>query len=182
MTLRSATVSWIVLGAFMVTGAVAGSTGRCGGTGGDKTKTLSCPRGEYIVGVGYRAGQYVDSITVQCQAIAADGEPGRRGARETAGGSGGTRSNFKSCRSSSAFVKLTVHSGIWVDLLASGECRAKNNEGRWVRAYEYLEYELLNLGGTARKCALECPPGEALTSLTVRYGGWIDSISGQCRS
>jgi hypothetical protein len=37
--------------------ANAGSAGRCGGTGGNNTKTLTCPSGQYVAAVAGRAGE-----------------------------------------------------------------------------------------------------------------------------
>jgi hypothetical protein len=36
-------------------------------------------------------------------------------------------------------------------------------------------------GGGGTSCDIVCPAGEALYKITVKYGGWVDSIRGECR-
>ena len=70
------------LRAFLIPPAAwAGSTGRCGGTGGPKDKTLTCPSGQHVVGVQGRGGLYVDLVGIACASPLEPTAGGERSAR-----------------------------------------------------------------------------------------------------
>ncbi|MGD9913463.1 MAG: hypothetical protein AB7S80_05220 [Rhizobiaceae bacterium] len=161
--------------------AAASSAGRCGGGGGQKTKTLTCPKGQYIVGVAARGGAFVDEISVACQKIPTSGEPGPRGAFRSAGTGGGTDARSGFCRAAQAVMELSTKGGAYLDRVKVASCNPRRNTGAWetVGINSSVSLNIGGLGGT--DCTIECPAGEALYELTVKYGGWIDSIRGQCR-
>lgn len=161
--------------------ALAGSAGRCGG--GNRTGVIKCPSGQYIVGFGVRRGQYVDSVTAQCQRIGALGEQlGRKGDTVTVGTGGGIQNQYRECDAGNAITQIRMFSGMWVDAIDRFRCSGRERDGSWSRAFivsgRFGGTGSLPVGGVP--CELQCPPGEALTSLKVKYGGWVDSIEGTC--
>lgn len=171
-----------VIQGFFTPAAWAGSTGRCGGTGGPNQKTLTCQSGQYVVGLQARGGTYVDLVGIACAPIGANGKRGTIGAFKSAGPGGGTQSRDGFCPGSTAVTRIEGRSGVWYDRLSDGACRGRDlGTGRFDSPEQVGP--LINVGGVlgGRPCAIPCPSGEALISVSVRYGSWIDSISGQCR-
>ena len=136
----------------LVTSAVAGSAGRCGGDGGNHTTTLTCPEGQYVAAIGARAGAFIDEFSIACREIPVSGNPGRLGNYMSGGPGGGTSSR-------------------------SGQCGGGG--ANWGDARGYINLDIGGGGGLF--CALECPQGEVLYQVAVRHGGWVDSIKGNCR-
>jgi hypothetical protein len=170
---------------FATSAVQAGSTGRCGGTGGKFTKSITCPAGEYIVGLGERRGMFVDSISAACRKIPVKGstEPlGPRQSFQTAGASGGTASSSVVCRDNRAIRVVHVYSGGFVDDLRAASCGERSPDG-WstLHGVEGATLSLDRNGTGGHSCHLSCPPGEALYKLTVKYDGWVDSVRGECR-
>jgi hypothetical protein len=161
----------------------AASAGRCGGSGGRQERTVQCRPGEYIVGLGVRRGQYVDSISVECREISPAGAAGRRRDWITVGASGGTRFSSDRCAVFfEAISSVSFYSGAWVDYLQQISCSSRDStDGSWSRSRSpgRIFPQAGLVGGIP--CELRCPPGEALSRITVRYDGWIDSIEGSCR-
>lgn len=171
-----------LVAALAVGSVEAGSTGRCGGTGGKFSKTLSCPEGEYVDGIGARAGGFVDQVSIRCRKIPAAGVKQSLGPKQSfksAGPGGGTSNNSVSCPDGQAVTFIHVYSGAFLDRLGSVGCGQRDGTGWRERA---SGQQPLNTGGPGgHYCDFDCPAGEALTGITVRYEGWVDSITGQCR-
>jgi hypothetical protein len=163
-----------------VTSAVAGSAGRCGGAGGDHTKTLTCPSGQYVAGVSARGGLFVDEFSIACRKIPANGPAGDLGGFMSAGPGTGTDSESGSCSRKHAATTLTVLSGALIDNFFSAKCSTRNAEGGWNA--NFASDVTISIGGPGgRRCEVKCPRGEALYKVTVKYGGVVDSIRGECR-
>jgi hypothetical protein len=154
------------------------SAGRCGGTGGGNVTTLTCAAGEYIAGLHVRGGAFVDQFSIACRRIPVSGAAGPLGEYKSAGPGGGTRSNSVQCTSGDAFSWISFSSGAYVDKAVAGGCASREGD-RWGRAWYRLPIDIGGLGGY--DCSVGCPYGEALYQVTVRHGGWIDSIRGDCR-
>jgi len=170
----------VILG-LAVQSAWAGGTGRCGGTGGSNQKTLTCPSGQYVVGLQGRGGTYVDLVGIACAPIGADGKRGTIGTFMSAGPGGGTNTGSGICPGRDAVRAIRGNSGIWYDYLGDGACSGRvASTGRFEdRDATTAPVKVGGSGGS--QCRVGCPTGEALYSITVKYGSWIDSISGQCR-
>jgi hypothetical protein len=171
----------LFMAAFCANEAAAGSTGRCGGTGGNHTKVLTCPSGQYIVGLGARGGAFVDQFSIVCQKIPVSGTPGERGDWRDAGPGGGTQSRHAFCKSKQAVLGLRVKSGSLMDKIMGFGCDPRSGSG-WDSTIGTDTNRSIDIGGPGGiGCDLLCPPTEALYQVTVKYGGVIDSIKGQCR-
>lgn len=163
-----------------VTSAIAGSAGRCGGTGGNHTKTLTCPSGQYVAGVSARGGLFVDEFSIACRKIPANGSVGDLGSYMSAGPGGGTETASGNCSRKHAVTRLTVVSGAVIDSVFFAKCSTRNDEGGWNA--DSASGVTLEIGGPGGgRCRVECPQNEALYKVTVKYGGVIDSIRGECR-
>ncbi len=172
-------VCLVVLG-LAIPAAWAGGTGSCGGGSASNTKTLTCPTGQYVVEMRAKGALYVDSIGIACAPIGANGARGTVGAFMTAGSSGGTTEKSGTCPGNGAVFTMFGASGIYYDRLDIARCAVRNaSTHRFQDAGTRITIGVGGPGGIT--CDLPCPAGEALTSVTVKYGSWIDSISGQCR-
>jgi hypothetical protein len=170
-----------LIAALATTGpADAASVGVCGGSGGSQSKTLSCPAGQYIVGLSMRAGTYIDRIGIRCASIDSTGKRGKPGAFQYAGGAGGTDSESGTCPRSGAVTAIHMKAGSYIDRAIHGVCKARAVQGD----FDAPTHTVINLyiGGTGgTDCRLLCSEGEAMHRLIVRYGSWVDSIEGFCR-
>jgi hypothetical protein len=161
-------------------GAVAGSAGRCGGTGGEHTKTLTCPTGEYIAALGARGGLLIDEFSIACRKHPVSGQPGEIGGFKSAGPGGGTLSKSGKCGNGHAMNSISFKSGSFIDRVSSGGCNPREGSG-WAGG-TIPSSASVNVGGPGGiACSIICPIGEALYKVTVRYGGVVDSIRGECR-
>jgi hypothetical protein len=98
-----------------ITAAIAGSAGRCGGDGGNRSQnqTLTCPEGEYIAGIATkkRFGTRINQFNIVCQKFSVGGTLGTRGDYISVGPGDG-RSEETGCVSGSAISAIHVQSGI----------------------------------------------------------------------
>ena len=173
-------VAAFLVGAFGAHEAMAGSAGRCGGTGGDQSKTLTCPSGQYVAGVSARGGLFVDEFSIACRKIPATGSAGNLGDYMSAGPGGGIDSESGNCSRKHAVTTLSVNSGSVIDNVFFAKCSSRNDEGGWnADSASGVTVDIGGPGGV--RCRLECPRNEALYKVTVKYGGVIDSLRGECR-
>jgi hypothetical protein len=170
-----------LIAALMMTGsAEAASVGVCGGGGGSQSKTLSCPSGQYIVGLSVRAGYFIDRIGVRCASIASTGKRGTLGAFQFAGGTGGSESDSATCRANGAVIGLDIRAGSYIDKVFAGRCRSRQAQGGFVGNPHSIVFR--DIGGfRGNECVLICSGGEAIHRIIVRYGSWLDSIEAFCR-
>lgn len=178
--MKTMCIAMAAAAALLAATANASSTGRCGGTGGDRSKTLTCPEGQYIVGFGARYGVYVDSISIRCAAFDSAGKRKSPGDWKTAGGSGGTLYKDGQCSGDRALTYFEFSSGGYVDKARSGRCFTRQAEGGFGGSVKDFTVDGGGPGGIY--CGMQCPTGEALYEVTVKSGGWVDSIKGKCRS
>ena len=109
----------------LVTSAVAGSAGRCGGDGGNHTTTLTCPEGQYVAAIGARAGAFIDDFSIACREIPVSGNPGPLGNYMSGGPGGGTRSRSGQCGGGGAVWEIWVNSGGYVDKIKTAGCATR---------------------------------------------------------
>jgi hypothetical protein len=162
----------------MIGSAEAG--GKCGGSGGSQSKTLSCPAGHYIVALSVRRGLYLDRIGIRCAKIDSAGERGALGSFKYAGGTGGSASRSGTCVGDQAVTYIGMFAGRYVDKVTHGVCHARRAQGGFVEDESSIDVFISGPTG-GKGCHLSCSFGEALHKLVVRYGSWIDSIEGFCR-
>jgi hypothetical protein len=184
MDARASKVAALAIGLLLAAGvAEASSTGRCGGSGGPRSTNVTCSSGQYVVGVSARGGSYVDQIGLRCASFDAAGKRIGQGSWKTGGPGGGSVSRDKTCAATEAVIQLDLKSGVYVDQMVEAKCRKRLAGGGFdetPRNYTRLNLEVGGfLGG--RSCELQCPGGEALYGVTIKHGGWIDSITGKCR-
>jgi hypothetical protein len=170
-----------VVAVFLAGAAEASSTGKCGGTG-PNSKSITCGRGQYVVGISARGGSYVDQIGIRCAAFDSAGRRIGNGTWKTVGPGGGDYSRDRTCESTRAVTDLNVRSGIYVDRVLFGTCR-KRVAGGFDETPAAGKSIDIGVGGYfgGSFCELECPGGEAFYGVTVTYGSWIDSVTGKCR-
>jgi hypothetical protein len=182
--MRVVTTAMAALVAALLSGpAGAASVGTCGGSGGSQSITLSCPAGKYIVSVFARGASYVDRIGVRCAGFSSTGARGTLGAFQYGGGSGGTSSKSGTCSGDSAVVRIFTRAGIYLDRVRQTVCATRRAAGGF-RAPGGKQFFFLDIGGSnfaGSECDLQCPDGEAMHRIIVRYGSWIDSIEAFCR-
>lgn len=170
-------------GLFVLCGAAdsyAGSAGRCGGTGGTQTRNLTCPTGHYVAAIGARAGLYVDEFSLACRKIPATGAAGELGNFMSAGPGGGTNSKSDTCDKGHAVTTITFRSGGFIDTVFNGHCSKRSGSGWGTERDSNAGVTVGNLAFGV-DCDIVCPVGEAMYKVTVKYGGVVDSIKGQCR-
>ncbi len=179
--LRMAVMGALALG--LAGAAWAASTGRCGGEGGDRRAVIRCPEGQFIIGVGGRGGAFLNSISIRCAPF---DNRGKRGTPQRTwlhgGAEGGSGYREGLCRGDRAVDAIKIRSGAYVDRITRITCVDMTNPVPNSRENKQsVEIEAGNSNPTPAFCDLQCPTGEALFQLTVRYGGWMDSVTGQCR-
>ena len=156
-----------------------GSAGRCGGTGGDKVTTLTCPTGQYIAAIGARAGNFLDEFSIACRAIPVPPSlPGQLGEYMSGGPGGGWANVTKECPRGLAITKISTFSGWYVDSLISARCESRSSD-RW--GLPAIEIDLLIGGRGGQDCPIQCPTGEAMYKVEVKHNGWVDHLHGYCR-
>ncbi len=173
------TLTVLLLGVF-IPAAWASSTGRCGGTGGKNQKTLTCPSGQYVVGLQAKGDSYVDLVGIACAPIGADRKRGTVGAFMSAGPGGGRYGGSGICQGNRAVTAIRGKSGVYYDKIGDVVCNPRLATGRFDRG-DHASAGVNAGGGGGGVCRMDCPSGEALYSVTVKYGSWVDSVSGQCR-
>jgi hypothetical protein len=161
--------------------AEAASVGKCGGGGAQHIKTLSCPAGQYVVGLFARGNPigYVDRVGISCASFNASGVRGTPGQFQIAGGSGGSSSRTQTCEGNRAVTSIAVSAGSYVDKVNYIFCLKRQAPGGFGQSGDILDLKVGGIGGGF--CVVDCPDGEAMHKLIVRYGSWIDSIEGFCR-
>lgn len=163
--------------------AFAGSAGRCGGNGGSKAAFLSCPSGQYVVGLSAKGDRYVDRLGIRCAPFSSSGKRGAIAHTASAGGTGGTANASGQCVGNSAFIGLVARGDVWLDSIGNARCASRASGGGFEAATAQgstlIEFNIGGYGG--KQCSLRCPAGEAIYEIRVRYGAWIDSIEVLCR-
>jgi hypothetical protein len=179
-SMRIALSIWSILAALIqVAPADAGSAGRCGGTGGSNTRTLTCPSGQYVAGIGARGGAFVDEFSIACRKIPVSGDPGDLGGFKSAGPGGGTLTNSGKCGRKDAVKAIVFNSGAFVDKVRNVNCNGREGNGWSDSISTGFVVDIGGFGGG--QCIMRCPVNEALYKVTVKSGGVVDSIRGECR-
>jgi hypothetical protein len=160
--------------------AEASPAGRCGGTGGPDETSLTCPSGQYVIGLSARGGMFVDQVGVRCAPFDAAGKRIGQGSWRFAGPGGGNHTADNSCASTMAATEIVMNSGIYVDRIVRIGCMKRKAGG--FEEGQYPGPKNIGVGGTLGfRCNVKCPGGEALFAVIVTHGSWVDSIRGACR-
>jgi len=160
-------------------------TARVGGPGGNRTVSMDCGPGSFIVGVtasGGRDGTFgfnlVRRIKFTCRTFAG-GTPGGSSQTIEAVADRQATTNFStgtaSCPTAQAFGDVELYAGSFIDRLNAVNCITTDALGmNWVNA---------NIGGDGGgRGFLACPFNEALYKVEARVGDAIDSLKGYCRT
>jgi hypothetical protein len=159
--------------------AGAGSAGRCGGTGGNNHRVLTCPDGHYVAAIGARGRSFVDEFSIACRRIPVSGQPGSLGSYKSAGSGGGTGGDSGECDKGHAVKTIMFRSGFFVDNVIAVSCGSRSGDGWTSDTQSSFDIEIGGIGGQI--CTIECQSNEALYKVTVRYGAWVDSVRAECR-
>jgi hypothetical protein len=186
MHLVKSAIAGLGLAMLLAASPQAASVGQCGGGGGSQSKTLSCPAGQYVVGVFVRYASYTDRIGIRCAGFDAAGKRGTAGAFQYAGGTGGSYSASDTCSGNRALISLSTRAGSYVDRVTFATCELRQAGGGFPVPSGQNPSDFFDLASTVGlvgggSCGLRCPNGEAIHRLIVRYGSWIDSIEAFCR-
>lgn len=163
----------------------ASETPRVGGSGGNRTVSMDCGSGSFIVGVtasGGRDGAFgfnlVRRIKFTCRAFNGT-TPGASSQtteavadhQATTNQSNGTAS----CSSTEAMGDVELYAGTFIDRVNSTNCIPVVGTGmNWIDE---------NVGGDGgSRQFLSCPFNEALYKVEARVGDAIDSLKGFCRA
>jgi hypothetical protein len=173
-----------ILGAVLavtLAAAPAMAAQQCGGSGGGLTH-LTCPTGQYVVGLSVKGGQYLDRLGIRCAPFSATGKRGAATYSASAGGSGGSVAASGQCSGDQAMVRLDLRSGTWVDKLGSARCAKRVAAGGFAPPTSGAEGRIsFNVGGHKGKdCSLACPSGTAIRQIKVAHAAWIDMIEVVC--
>ena len=151
-------------------------------SGGTADYSISCPDGEYLVGLDLRTGWYVDNIGLICARFDAGGNmitdtfddngDGNADVDDSVVTGGGTASTTLLCPNNSVINQFGGRDGAYVDALGA---RCVNTDGTG-------DAGGLNItgGGGGNLFNLFCPDGEAATGISGRSGWWIDSAEFVC--
>jgi hypothetical protein len=178
-TAVTASIALVAIVAHLVP-AAAGSAGKCGGGGGDKSATLTCPSGQYVAGIAARGGLFLDEYSIACRKIPASGAPGSLGDYKTGGPGDSNSIDTDTCDKGHAANELWFRSGAVIDRAEKGFCVKRSGDG-WGSGDRDSVADISEGGPGGLACFIRCPAGEAIYKLTVKYGGVIDSIRGECR-
>jgi hypothetical protein len=154
---------------------------------GDDCPKQYCPSGTYITQWKIRSSTVVDSIQAQCS----DGRW-----LDKCGGNGGTEWVGPLSRTS-----INIQFGAAIDNFGGrgGSGGAKTTmfcpEGYWIIGYrgrvnnfltrlelqcDWMYKSVIVGGDTGDDVKAKCPVGTTITKWKIRYGGYVDSIQGQC--
>lgn len=171
----------LLLGAMLTATAPAHAQVTAGGTGGAPFPMLSCPPGEFLLGISGDSGWYIDSITIFCAAYAADGsfiltsvdenEDDNMEPDASVSTGGGTDVYSQICDSNQVVNRIDGRADWYVDSI-SAMCSFTDGSGSGFLGPDGGD------GGSPYQ--LPCPPGQAVTGITGRSGWWIDQIGIQC--
>jgi hypothetical protein len=145
-----------------------------GGPGGGMFRE-DCPPGQYLVGARYRAGSWLDQISIICAPVDATGMTGQRWYGSMFGGNGGGP-HEQSCNPGYIITGggILVHSGSQVVHMMDLNCRSTTST---------LRYALTNVGAPSSffpEIYQHCPPGEAVIGIQGRSGAFVDAIGMIC--
>jgi hypothetical protein len=143
-----------------------------GGTGGSGPFGFGCGNGEVITGIFGRSGEYVDSIGFRCAWVNANGTIGGSYTKGPFGGFGGANAYAASCPVGEAVVGFHGRSHTYLDRI--GIICA------WPPFTLYPHY-VDGGGGYGGDYFVDgCPHSYAVTSVSLRWGNWIDGFTAQC--
>lgn len=169
----------------LIAAALMSETARVGGSGGNRTVSMDCGSGAFIVGVtasGGRDGTFgfnlVRRIKFTCRAFSG-ATPGASSTtveavsdkQATSNQSNGTAS----CSTGEGMSELELFAGTFIDRVNQANCIPVAGSGmNWIGA---------NIGGDGgSRQFLSCPFNEALYKVEARVGDAIDSLKGFCRA
>lgn len=147
-----------------------------GGPGGSAFREV-CPLGQYVVGVRYRYGDWIDQISIICASVDANGMTGQNWYGAAFGGNGGVGPYERFCNPgyiiSGASILLRNHPSRYVKMMDM-YCRSTtSNNG----------HKLMNVGAPSSYFGDSdqyCPDGEAVIGIQGRYGAFVDAIGMIC--
>lgn len=160
-------------------------TARVGGGGGNRTVSMDCGAGAFIVGVtagGGRDGSFgfnlVRRIKFTCRAFDGATPGGSSTTIEAVSDKQATTNQSTgtaSCPTGEAMGEMELYAGSFIDRVNAANCITTGSVGMdWVNA---------NVGGDGGdRHFLSCPFNEALYKVEARVGDAIDSVKGFCRT
>ena len=160
-------------------------TAPVGGGGGNRTVSMDCGAGAFIVGVtagGGRDGAFgfnlVRRIKFTCRAFNGGTPGGTSQTIEAVADKQATMNQSTggaSCPVGEAIGNLELYAGSFIDRVNAANCITTASNGMdWVNA---------NIGGDGgSRQFLSCPFNEALYKVEARVGDAIDSVKGFCRT
>ena len=160
----------------------AGSMGRCGGTGGTTTKTLTCGTDEFVIEMHGIGGLFLDGIEIDCGKIDSTGHISGVVRRLTAGPKANvSMTNGGVCRNEYGVIEVDFHCGTFVDQLQGALCGIYSPGTGIFQNIPFNTFTIAAGGGGGTAVRKFCPNGEGLYQVIVKYGSTIDSVEGVCR-
>lgn len=176
------------------TGPNPGTMTRVGGPGGSKSAKAECPSGEFAIAMSYRCGLYINSIQLVCGKLSG-GKVVYTRTTNFVGATGGSDQGWGICADSvpsletakwtGAITKISARGDVYADYIASLTCTRFDFNVSPPKLKVGDKFSNANrcgnfLGGFPTDA--ECPSGEVLYKIYVKYGLWIDSWQGYCRT
>ncbi len=146
------------------------------GGAGDRSASLECPKGQYLVGFSGRVGAWIDKIQPICAEVLASGAWGHKTSDMPAkGGRGGTPSRFD-C-SEGSYISSTKANTISGKQIANVEfkCYTPSN-GAFAKDYRRFGGE----GAYTPAKEQGCPSGEMAKGMSLRYGQHVNAFGLIC--
>jgi uncharacterized protein YkwD len=156
--------------------AFAGSEFPPVGSNGGSGFREECPSGQYVVGARYRAGNWLDQISITCAPVDTIGLTGPQWHGSAFGGQGGNPGE-KSCPPGyiSSGALLLLHSGNQFVHYMALSCISTVKPSQFSSP--------LDIGAPSSlfgDISQTCPPGEAVTGIQGRTGEFVDAIGLIC--
>jgi hypothetical protein len=146
-----------------------------GSPGGDPFR-VECPPGQYLVGVRWRSGSWMDQISPTCVFVDAQGFTGPHWHGPTFGGTGGApHEDYCPPAAVINFASILLQSDTQYVHMMDLSCRRTiSNTPVW---------SLTNIGAPSSVFGdhnQSCPPGEAVMGIQGRAGLYVDAIGMIC--
>jgi hypothetical protein len=163
---------------------LANSEAKCGGGGGTKSARLTCPSGTYAIGITARGASYVDRFGIRCAKFGSNGKRQSPGPFQIGGSGGGSTTGSATCGTDQAVTGVSTRADWYVDRISGGVCAKRDGSSGFAEFDPNLDGSdlAISVGGSGgAPCDLQCAEGEAIFSVFIRYGSWIDSITIKCK-
>jgi hypothetical protein len=163
-----------------------------GGSGGTRNFNLDCGSSGVMIGMTFKAGNWLDALGLICQRVNRDGSLGDQFTRRAVGGSGGV-GDLRKCEDGRVVGGIRVQSGFFVNTFsfycpqwdASRKQPMNFSSFSDIRSCDHVcevvgRAHLTPAIGSTKSDHFFCPGSKVGKALRGKYGTYIDSVRFVC--